>query len=105
LNLARSFLKVIKHEREKRKSNRLTCRFNSDQQTGQQASEQLMQPLSRQKLLDLLGTSEIPGTDEQIQIFCVRLGELLEMNGEHWIRSNHVQLLAEWRYIIEEGIL
>jgi hypothetical protein len=64
-----------------------------------------MQPLSRQKLLELLGTSEIPGTDEQIQIFCVRLGELLEMNGESWIRHHHVRLLAEWRYIIEGGIV
>jgi hypothetical protein len=64
-----------------------------------------MRPLSRQKLLELLGTSEIPGTDEQIQIFCVRLGELLEMNGERWIRHHQVKLLDEWRYIIEQGIL
>ena len=64
-----------------------------------------MQPLSRQKLLELLGTSEIPGTDEQIQIFCLRLGELLELNGERWIRQHHAKLLAQWRYIIEQGIL
>ena len=64
-----------------------------------------MQPLSRQKLFELLGTSEIPGTDEQIQIFCVRLGELMEMNGERWIRQHRLKLLAEWTDIIEQGIL
>ncbi len=64
-----------------------------------------MQPISREKLFELLSTSEIPGLDDQIQILCVRVGELLEMNGEQWVRQHHLKLLAEWRYVIEQGIL
>ena len=53
-----------------------------------------------EKLYDLLGTRDIPGKPDEITILCRRIKELLEMNGEAWIRDNRRKLLSEWEYAL-----
>ena len=59
--------------------------------------------LSLSKLYELLGTPHIAGTPEQLQKLCIRIGELAEMNGEGWVRSNRRLLLKEWEYALRQG--
>lgn len=56
--------------------------------------------MNPEKLYDLLGTRGIPGTSEELKILCVRVKELLEMNGEEWVRENRQKLLSEWEYAL-----
>ena len=54
--------------------------------------------MSREKLFDLLGTRDIPGTPDELNILWVRIRELGELNGEEWVRRNSQMLLSEWKY-------
>ena len=54
--------------------------------------------MSREKLFDLLGTRDIPGTPDELKILWIRIRELGELNGEEWIRRNSQRLLSEWEY-------
>ena len=56
--------------------------------------------MNLEKLYDLLGTRDIPGKPEELKILCTRIKELLEMNGEPWIRENRQKLLSEWEYAL-----
>ena len=56
--------------------------------------------MNSDKLYDLLGTRDIPGSPEELKILCTRIKELLEMNGEEWIRENRRNLLSEWEYAL-----
>ena len=56
--------------------------------------------MNSEKLYDLLGTRDIHGTSEELKILCVRVKELLEMNGEEWVRENRQKLLSEWEYAL-----
>jgi len=60
-----------------------------------------MEALSLEKVCELLGTAEIPGTEKELDVLRTRLGELLELNGERWIRKNRRMLLDQWRQIVE----
>lgn len=60
-----------------------------------------MTALSLEKVLELLGTSEIPGNEREQEVLCIRMGELLELNGEQWIRENRSMLLEQWRRVVE----
>ena len=64
-----------------------------------------MAELSLEKVSDLLGTQEIPGSENEIKILRVRIRELVEMNGEAWVRQNRQKLLDEWDYIVRQGII
>ena len=64
-----------------------------------------MAELSPEKVRDILGTQEIPGSQSQLKILCVRIRELVEMNGEAWVRQNRQKLLEEWDYIIQQKII
>jgi hypothetical protein len=46
------------------------------------------------KVHELLGTTEVPGNEKELQVLCIRMGELLELNGEQWIRENRSMLRA-----------
>lgn len=59
-----------------------------------------MAAISLETLLDLLGTSEIPGSGAEREALCTRIGELLELNGADWIRENRGMLLDQWRCIV-----
>ena len=60
-----------------------------------------MSVLSLEKVRELLGTTEIPGDRREIDVLCVRMGELLELNGEQWIRANRRLLLEQWQRVVE----
>jgi hypothetical protein len=59
-----------------------------------------MAALSLEKVSELLGTTEIPGSAKELQVLCLRMGELLELNGEQWIRENRSMLLEQWQWVV-----
>ena len=79
---------------------------NSDQpRMAQKKVEAPMAELSLKKVSDLLGTQEFPGSDNELKVLCVRIRELVEMNGEDWVRQHRQKLLEEWDYIIQQKII
>jgi hypothetical protein len=64
-----------------------------------------MKPLTLEIVFKLLGTQNIPGSPKELEILCVRISELFELNGEDWIRENRQKLIDEWYYIIRQGII
>ena len=64
-----------------------------------------MNELSLEKVFDLLGKSEISGSDKELKKLCIRIRELVESNGEDWVMQNRQKLLFEWEYIVREGII
>ena len=64
-----------------------------------------MAELSLEKVSDLLATQEIPGSDNELRILCVRIRELVEMNGEDWVRQNREMLIEQWEYIVQQKII
>ncbi|MGE5255705.1 MAG: hypothetical protein ACM3KE_03485 [Hyphomicrobiales bacterium] len=60
-----------------------------------------MPALSLEKVRELLGTAEIPGNEKEQMVLRIRLGELLELNGERWIRENCSMLLEQWRWVVD----
>ena len=63
-----------------------------------------MGKLSQKKLFDLLGSRDIPGTPEELKLLAVRIRELIELNGEQWVRENSQRLLSEWAYALRLGL-
>jgi hypothetical protein len=55
-----------------------------------------MKPLTELQLKEILGAHDIVGTPEQIKHFSIRITELMNLNGEQWIRNNAQRLLAQW---------
>ncbi|MEJ2727483.1 MAG: hypothetical protein P8185_03055 [Deltaproteobacteria bacterium] len=64
-----------------------------------------MKPLSLQVVFKLLGTQNIPGSPQELEILCIRISELAELNGEQWVRENRQNLIDEWYYIVRQGII
>jgi hypothetical protein len=64
-----------------------------------------MNVLSLEKVYDLLGNSEIPGSAKELEKLCIRIRELVESNGEDWVKGNRQELLLEWEYIVQQGII
>jgi hypothetical protein len=64
-----------------------------------------MNELSLEKVFDLLGKSEISGSDKELGKLCIRVRELVESNGEDWVKENRQELLFEWEYIVRKGII
>lgn len=60
-----------------------------------------MSALSLEKVYELLGTTEVPGERRETEVLCIRMGELLDLNGETWIRENRRMLLEQWRSVVE----
>jgi hypothetical protein len=60
-----------------------------------------MNALSLEKVQELLETAEIPGNAKELDVLCTRLGELLDLNGEDWIRENRRMLLDQWQRVVE----
>lgn len=61
--------------------------------------------LSLEKVFDLLGTNAVAGSQKELKILCVRIGELVESNGESWVKENREKLIQEWNYIVTQGII
>ena len=55
-----------------------------------------MKPLSLEIVFKLLGTQNIPGSPKELEILCLRVSELVELNGQDWIREHRQNLIDEW---------
>jgi len=64
-----------------------------------------MAELSLEKVFSLLGTQHIKGSEKELKILCIRVGELVEFNGEEWVKESRQSLLDEWEYIVNQGII
>ena len=64
-----------------------------------------MEELSLERVFDLLHTREIPGSAGELKKLCIRIRELVELNGEDWVVENRQKLLDEWSYIVREGLM
>jgi len=64
-----------------------------------------MKALSLEKVFDLLGQSEISGSDKELEKLCIRIRELVESNGQDWVREHREKLLFEWEYIVRQAII
>ena len=64
-----------------------------------------MKELSLEKVFDLLGQSEISGSDKELEKLCIRIRELVESNDEDWVKEHRQKLLFEWEYIVRQGII
>jgi hypothetical protein len=64
-----------------------------------------MAAISLEKVFSLLGTQHIKGSDKELKMLCLRIGELVELNGEDWVKESRQSLLDEWEYIVAQGII
>lgn len=64
-----------------------------------------MECLPLDRLFELLGTNLIPGSDKELDVLRVRIGELVALNGEQWVRDHRKRLLDEWSFAIAEGLV
>lgn len=64
-----------------------------------------MKPLKLDIVFKLLGTQNIPGSPKELEILSFRITELVQLNGEQWIRENRQTLIDEWYYIVRQGII
>jgi hypothetical protein len=64
-----------------------------------------MAELSLGKVNDLLGTQNLPGSEKELKILRVRIRELVDVNGEDWVRQNRKKLLDEWDFIVRKKII
>ncbi len=67
--------------------------------------DELMAEISQEQLFSYLGTRAIPGSKRELRILCIRIGELVEINGEKWVKDNRQKLLKEWEYIVNQGFI
>ena len=64
-----------------------------------------MVTISEKKAIELLGNASIAGSAEQRVKLFTRIGELVAINGEQWVRENRDRLLREWETIVKRGYL
>jgi hypothetical protein len=60
-----------------------------------------MAALSLEHVCRLLGTSVLPGSQPDLDGLRIRMGELLELNGEQWICENRSMLIAQWHCVVD----
>ena len=64
-----------------------------------------MTDLSLEEVLNLLGAQHIRGSEKELKMLCIRITELVELNGEDWVKASRQTLLDEWEYIVSQGII
>jgi hypothetical protein len=64
-----------------------------------------MTELSLDDVYDLLDSREIPGSADELKKLCIRISELLELNGKDWVVENRKYLLDEWECIVRQGLI
>jgi len=52
--------------------------------------------MTLEEVYTLMGTREISGTPQELNILCTRIRELRKMHGEEWVKENRSRLLQEW---------
>ena len=68
-------------------------------------SRGFMAEISLEKVLNLLDAQHIKGSEKELKMLCIRIGELVELNGEEWVKASRQTLLDEWEYIVNQGII
>lgn len=61
--------------------------------------------MSRDAIFALLGSDDLPGSEEEQAILVQRIEALVRLNGEAWVVNHRRKLIQEWRYIVERGII
>jgi len=64
-----------------------------------------MNELSLDDVLDLLNTRAIPGSADELKKLCIRIRELVELNGKDWVMANRQKLLDDWECIVRQGLM
>jgi hypothetical protein len=54
---------------------------------------------------DLLDQEHITGSPQDLEVLCTRIGDLVRLNGENWVRTNRERLLREWETIVRMEII
>ncbi len=54
---------------------------------------------------NLLGQKHISGTPQELEVLCTRIGDLVRLNGEKWVRANRERLLREWETIVRMKLI
>jgi hypothetical protein len=68
-------------------------------------AEVSMNELSLDDVCDLLDTGKIPGSADELKKLCIRIRELVELNGKEWVMENRQKLLDDWEYIVRQGLM
>lgn len=61
--------------------------------------------MPRDAITALLGTDDLPGSEAEQAILVRRIEDLVRLNGEAWVVAHRRELIREWVYIIERGII
>jgi len=56
-------------------------------------------------VFDLLGTRNISGSEKELEKLCIRISELVALNGDQWVKDNRQNLLDEWECIVSQGLI
>ena len=54
---------------------------------------------------DLLDQEHISGSPQEREVLCTRIGDLVRLNGENWVRANRERLLREWETIVRMKLI
>ena len=57
-------------------------------------------PMTLERVYDLLGTTEIPEVEEHQEFFLEAVQDMVERNGEDWMRQNKDYLLDNWEHTL-----
>ena len=61
--------------------------------------------LSLDTVFDLLGTRDISGSEKELEKLCIRVSELVALNGDQWVKDNRQNLLDEWECIVRQELM
>ena len=53
----------------------------------------------------LLGRKQIPGSPQELEVLCTRIGDLARINGNAWVEANRDRLLREWETLLRMKII
>ncbi len=58
-----------------------------------------------EKVLEILGREAVDGSPAELEVLCTRIGELVRINGEDWVKANRERLLSEWDTILKMKLI
>jgi len=64
-----------------------------------------MDPYPLEKVYTLLDIDRLPGDVRQLRKLCIRIRDLVELNGEDWVVQHRGKLIKEWQYALEKGLV
>ncbi len=58
-----------------------------------------------EKVLEILDKETVNGSPAELDVLCTRIGDLVRMNGEEWVKANRERLLREWDTILKMKLI